>query len=137
MKEIYGSFKHWFRRTHPIHNGQPLQNGIVQIIRPRGASAKNGSAVEWLVEFPLEENAALPPGAQILANDEMLPAGTFYLVALFGKDCFGFCHCHICGKSPIDVRHWVCLWDADFGNPYMNHALALSCPCAGSVADVR
>jgi hypothetical protein len=100
MKKLKGKFTQ--------RNGQPIEKGVLVLELSQHATLNATGEEVWedLIKIPLDEEGRIPPGAEIIANDELRPAGTYYHVDVVSDAC-GNCYdeiLKIVGASPIDLN---------------------------------
>jgi hypothetical protein len=97
MKILKGRFEH--------ANGRPMAEGILTLKLSQDAKAiATGEQVPKKFETVLDENGEIKAGTMWWANDELKPAGTYYLVeAWHGVPCWR-AWLKIVGTSPINLN---------------------------------
>jgi len=100
VKTITGSFK--------LENDEPAAEGILSLWLSQDAkviSTRTEVKGDRKIEIQLDENGAIPAGTEILANDELRPAGTYYTIDVWHGNGGTFYRgwIKIVGPSPIDL----------------------------------
>ena len=103
MKTITGTWLH--------ADGTPAAGGLLTLLLSQDAnlSAGGGQVEKAAIAITLDSTGSIPAGTQILANDELLPSGTFYHV-IVTDSTFGTSYRErltIAGNSPINLNSLV------------------------------
>ncbi len=99
MKTIQGKFSR--------ADGTPAVNGVLSFLLSQDAVNPSVGFVEHtLLQITLDNTGAIPAGTQIFANDELLPATTWYHLTLNdGENGIVYDeHIFITGDSPINLN---------------------------------
>jgi hypothetical protein len=105
MKEVYGNWQ--------MPNGSPAAGATVTFRLSQDAAAEDGSGLlgKYPIEVTLDDDGALPisgslEGMLLECNDEILPAGTYYVVDVQDPEFGTVYHARlsIVGMSPINLN---------------------------------
>jgi hypothetical protein len=99
MKQITGQF------IYP--NGQPAAGAVLTLLLSQDANqAGTGQIMHVPVVITLDQSGNIPSGTEIMANDEITPNATFYIVTVkdpvYGEVYFEALT--ISGTSPININ---------------------------------
>jgi hypothetical protein len=98
LKVISGSFI--------LPNGEPAAFGVVKFLLDQDAACSSGQIVHKAITVTLDRNGALPAGFELLANDELLPADTYYFISvndpIQGRVFFE--RMVLAGSSPVNLN---------------------------------
>lgn len=104
MKQVTGTF------LGP--DGTPAAGATVRFLLNQNANSSYGLLVHESVTAVLDDNGCLPSDFELICNDEIFTAGTFYVVTLKDPNLGVILYedLVIAGESPIDLQRLVPLY---------------------------